>query len=190
MKTFVVNLHGGPGAGKSTTSTGVFSLAKIHDVNTEYVNEYAKDRAWEGTLMQASYNPFYILTKQYQKQMRLNGKVAFMITDSPLLQASVYSNDKFFKEYAKNLFDRFENINYFIRRKKVFNPKGRGHNLKQAKQLDRKIKNVLKKHNYKFKELDGNFDAINTIITDVLTRLNIEPRWKVVEEEDREYFLL
>ncbi len=43
----VVNLFGGPSAGKSTTAAGVFALLKLHDLRSELVTEFAKDLTWE-----------------------------------------------------------------------------------------------------------------------------------------------
>ena len=45
--SLTVNLFGGPGTGKSTTSAAVFSLLKMHGVNAELITEFAKDLTWE-----------------------------------------------------------------------------------------------------------------------------------------------
>ena len=45
--TLVVNLFAGPGAGKSTGAAYIFSMLKMAGIDTEYVNEYAKDKVWE-----------------------------------------------------------------------------------------------------------------------------------------------
>lgn len=47
MKTKVINLYGGPGTGKSTTAGALFAEMKFRGINCEYVQEYAKDKAWE-----------------------------------------------------------------------------------------------------------------------------------------------
>jgi ATP:corrinoid adenosyltransferase len=44
----VINLWAGPGAGKSTTASGLFYLMKTADMQVELVTEYAKDMTWEG----------------------------------------------------------------------------------------------------------------------------------------------
>lgn len=46
--TKVINLYGGPGTGKSSTAGMLFAHLKLRGVNCEYVQEYAKDAAWEG----------------------------------------------------------------------------------------------------------------------------------------------
>lgn len=57
QKTLVINLFGGPGAGKSTFCASVFADLKWRDINCEMALEYAKDRVWEGS--------FNVLENQY-----------------------------------------------------------------------------------------------------------------------------
>ena len=45
--TKVINLFGGPGAGKSTTAAGLFYEMKVRDIKCELVTEYAKDMTYE-----------------------------------------------------------------------------------------------------------------------------------------------
>jgi len=42
MKTKVINLFAGPGAGKSTTAAGLFAEMKRANVDVELVTEYVK----------------------------------------------------------------------------------------------------------------------------------------------------
>ena len=46
-KSIVVNLFAGPGAGKSTGATYIFSKLKMLGIDAEYVSEFAKDKVWE-----------------------------------------------------------------------------------------------------------------------------------------------
>jgi tRNA uridine 5-carbamoylmethylation protein Kti12 len=50
MKTVIVNLYAGPGAGKTTCAWEIASRLKKENVSTEYVSEYAKELVWEGNL--------------------------------------------------------------------------------------------------------------------------------------------
>lgn len=45
--TLYVNLYGGPGTGKSTGASYIFSKLKLAGVEAELVTEYAKDLVWE-----------------------------------------------------------------------------------------------------------------------------------------------
>jgi broad-specificity NMP kinase len=44
--TLVVSLFAGPGVGKSTMATGIFSALKFKGIECEYVSEYAKNLVW------------------------------------------------------------------------------------------------------------------------------------------------
>jgi len=175
-KTDVIALYAGPGAGKSTTATGVFSLLKMHGVNCEYTSEYAKDKAWDETLM-VCYNPYEICVEQYQRQFRLMCKVDVIITDSPLLLQAAYNDEKEFHDLAVHLFKKFNNYNYILKRKKEFNPKGRVHNLEEAVKLDKKMYELLDTYGEEYEELIGDYSAVNYIVNVTLKRLGKEQRY-------------
>lgn len=46
-KCTVINLFGGPSAGKSTLAAGVFYNLKCMGINCELITEYPKDKVWE-----------------------------------------------------------------------------------------------------------------------------------------------
>jgi len=62
--TLIVNMFGGPGCGKSSMATSVFSHLKWKGWNCEYVSEVAKDLVWEDSL-QTLGDQFYVSAKQY-----------------------------------------------------------------------------------------------------------------------------
>lgn len=177
-KTKVINLFGGPGCGKSTTATGVFSLLKIHGVNCEYVSEYAKDRAWEGTL-EITHNPFYITAKQHHRQFRLKDKVDVIVTDSPILIAMAYTDWKSHADMCRYLFSTFDNDNYVIKRVKKYNPSGRVQNAKEARAKDDRIIDLLQDDNINFKMVNGDVKGINTITSNILKELGIKQKYQI-----------
>lgn len=128
--TLVVNLFGSPGSGKSSGAAYIFSQLKKLGIDCELVTEYAKDKCWEGDyIFSDATNQFYIGAKQYYRVNRVNGKVDVIITDSPVLLSCFYntapemSNE--YNEVVKRLFNRFNNINFFVNRAKPYNPNGR-----------------------------------------------------------------
>ena len=88
-KTRIVNIIGGPGVGKSTIATGVFSLLKQNNISCELASEYAKDVTWEGNHNLFN-NQIKIFAEQYRRIYRLLDKVSYVICDSPLILNSIY----------------------------------------------------------------------------------------------------
>jgi hypothetical protein len=165
--TIIVNLFGGPGSGKSTTATGVFSALKQQDISCEYVNEFAKEVVWEDTT-QLLNNQIFIFAEQLRRQLRLVGKVDYVITDSPILLSCVYfdywkTKDKFFtsvyKEktlrYFLETFLQFKNVNWIINRNKPYQQAGRIQTLKEAEKVDADIRHWLDYHMFEYQVTDS-----------------------------------
>lgn len=179
--TKIINMYGGPGVGKSTAATGVFSQLKSAGVNCEYVSEYAKDIVWEQTNALLD-NQIHIFAEQFRRQFRLVGKVDYVITDSPLILSCVYfdhwfrkRNTKMFddayceltKKYFLESFRQFDNINWVIHRAKEYNPKGRMQSLDEAKQIDQEVQNYLLKNWIPYEVTDSKFavqDVYNSVM--------------------------
>lgn len=70
IKTLIINLFGGPAAGKSTAATGIFCLLKMHWVRCELVTEFAKDLVWEERYKTLK-NQQCVFGKQYHKIWRV-----------------------------------------------------------------------------------------------------------------------
>lgn len=87
--TLIVNLYGGPGTGKSTTAAGLFYKLKEAGINSEYIQEYAKDKTWQADYFTLECQP-YITSKQLYRLHRVLDKVDVVVTDSPLIQGLVY----------------------------------------------------------------------------------------------------
>ena len=179
-KPIVVNLFSGPGSGKSTTAAGVFSLLKLHGVNSELITEFAKDLTWEGRHSTLA-NQYYVCAKQYQKMWRVKDQVDVMVTDSPILFGMIYGkNIGAFNKMLIHLFDQFDNMNYFLTRVKKFNPAGRNQTEEEAKELDKEIRKMLDDFKIPYENLIANEDAINHIVHDVLHILNIKARFIIL----------
>jgi hypothetical protein len=162
-------MFAGPGAGKSTTSAGLFTILKLHDgIKCELVTEFAKDLVWE----ERNYtfkNQFYLFAKQQHRVWRVSEKVDITITDSPILLSNIYgkhynrhcANEAFY-DYVLMEFNRFKNFNFFIERKKEYAEYGRNETAEEALTVDRKIKEYLKNQNIEYTSIDGTIEGINT----------------------------
>jgi len=172
IPTICVNLFAGAGAGKSTCATGIFTLLKHHNVNAEYVSEYAKDLVWEERL-HLQRNDLDIFTEQAKRQFRLNGKVDVMITDSPILLSSVYIQpfDELFHAIVMREFKKYNNMNFYINRIKQYLRIGRHESESGAKRIDEKVKEFLIREQIRYEERFGNNDTVNYIAGLVLKQL-------------------
>jgi hypothetical protein len=164
----VINLFGGPGAGKSTTAAGLFFKMKTdkHVKSVELVTEFAKDMVYAQRMKELSENQLYITSKQHHKMERVRNQVDYLITDSPVLQGLVYTPINylaFFEPLVKEVYYSFNNFNILLRRVKDFKEYGRTQKEEKAKELDRNIRALLAENNIKYWEVDGDENAPETI---------------------------
>jgi len=168
----IINLFGGPGIGKSTTAAGLFHKLKLNYFETELVTEYAKDVTWEQRYKTLE-NQFYVSAKQhhriwrileYWKDKNVNG---IIVTDSPFILGLQYlkesESSEEFKKFILKEFNKFNNLNILLKRKKKYNPIGRNQTEEEAKQIDNNIKNFLQNNNIDFIEIEGDENAVNKI---------------------------
>jgi nicotinamide riboside kinase len=164
--TKVINLYAGPGTGKSTTAAAVFTELKYRDVNCELVTEFAKDGAWEGRGPKFfAYQP-YIFGEQAWRLHRLRDQVEVIITDSPLLMMLAYCDKPCLTSAIVEEFNTYDNYNFFLNRKKKYNPMGRVQTEAQSRQLDLVINELL--HDYvllsRFWTIDADRGAAHEIV--------------------------
>lgn len=145
IETVYVNLLGGPSSGKSTTAARLFSEFKLKGHESEVVTEYAKDKVWEGTTAVFG-DQFYISAKQWHRLFCLQGKVEFVVTDSPILMSATYAddNDHALKNLIVDRHHRCKNVNIFVNRdESTFSQNGRLQNLEESKLKDTQIRNWI-----------------------------------------------
>lgn len=171
--TIVVNFFAGPGCGKSTGASWLFSQLKLNGVDCEYVSEFAKDKVWEnnGEVFKCE---FYITGKQSFKVSRCFGKVDVIITDSPIAISMVYSESDKFKAAVLEEFNKYEknNMNILLRRTVPYDSNGRFQTEDEAKNIDDKIKNTLDESEIPYMIINGNVDGYKEILDIVLEKLN------------------
>lgn len=167
----VVNLFAGPGSGKSTTCAGLFSKLKLAGINCEMALEYAKELVWENSLETLD-DQIYIFSQQLHRLNRLKDKVDVIITDSPLLLSTIYNKEYSwaFTELVHEQFNKFNNINYFIKRDESFNPAGRIQNIEEALEKDEEIYDLLYTNDIDYKLIHKK-DAVKEIFNDLKTLL-------------------
>jgi hypothetical protein len=164
MNSKIINLFGGPGIGKSTQASGLFTEMKKHHMSVEYTYEFPKEVAWEGNVSQLR-DQFFITANQHRNISRLYGKVEYIIVDSPIVlgcfyeqrygegyPASFYGKTGLSK-FLWNLFGQYENINILLtRNNETYDPNGRLQDLKEAQEIDADIKETLTINSIPFNE--------------------------------------
>lgn len=182
--TIVCNLFGGPGTGKSTNATYIFSELKRKGIICEYVSEYAKDITWEETHSLLN-NQIHIFSEQFRRQMRLIDKVDVIITDSPLLLGLIYYNhyainnsifsiqfDNSIRSFILCGFLEFDNVNYFLTRTKDYVEIGRNQTEQEAKQLDSEIKDALSFYRIEYETRGTEKWDADEIVNDIIERMD------------------
>ena len=167
----VVNLFGPPGAGKSTGAAQVFADLKKAGINAELITEYPKDKTWEKNLAALSCQE-YIFGKQSFRMSRCRDQVEVLVTDSPLPLSLIYNKnpalDYSFQNVVLNVFNTYENMNYYINRVKPYNPKGRNQTEAESDALNEPIKTLLSDCCISYKTVDGDNAGYKLIVQEVV----------------------
>ena len=169
-QTVVINLFGGPGAGKSTCAMEICSELKKHGLSAEYVQEYAKELVYENRmdLLDGSREHQQLLFEEQKRRMNiLLGKVDFIVTDSPVILSAIYNKDLTpdFEQQVLKEFNKNRNFNIFINRGKTFESNGRIHNLDESIEIDNQLKEYLEQNQIYYGEYqhDTISKAVNNI---------------------------
>ncbi|MBQ7009679.1 MAG: hypothetical protein IJN05_10810 [Ruminococcus sp.] len=166
----VVNLFGVPGAGKSTGAAYIFSNLKMRGINAELVTEFAKDMVWENNT-EVFKNQAYIFGTQSFRISRCQDKVDVIVTDCPLFLTAFYNKSpilgKQFNDVVFNVFNSYNNVNFFIDRVKDYNPIGRLQTEKEAQALREPMLKMLKDYNVDFTTIDGTFKGYDLIVDEI-----------------------
>jgi hypothetical protein len=141
----VINLFGGPGAGKSTAASGLFYEMKKRWIQAEYVPEFAKEMVWADTMHLLSHQN-YIFANQEYRLSRLQSKVDFAVSDSPLLLSAFYAPAGYPLSFIQSVFDffaRYDNINLFVLRSHKYSGIGRLQNEDESDKISAAMQEFL-----------------------------------------------
>ena len=168
----IINIFAGPGCGKSTLSTEIFSALKKMHLKVEYVSEYAKDLIYEKSFDKLN-DYLYVFAEQHHRIHRLKNDVDYVICDGSFLLGNLHFNndciynEKLFKALVLDTFNEYDNYNYFLKRGNTpYQNYGRKESFKDAKKMDKKLKKLLKNYEINFQTIN-NKKAFKTIIKDL-----------------------
>lgn len=169
MDSLIINFFGGPGIGKSTQSSGLFTEMKKHHMDVELTYEFPKIMAWEENYS-AVKDQFYITANQHRNISRLYGKVKYIVVDSPIILGMVYKErynetpeypsmfyDEKFDEFIISLFKKYNNLNILLKRDdSTYDENGRFQDLQESKEIDNDIRQKLLINDLPFVEFSVN----------------------------------
>lgn len=157
MSLTVINFFGAPGAGKSTAAAGLFYTMKRAWVSCEMVREFAKDLVISRTEHLLSYQN-WVFANQEKNLSSLRGQFDFAISDAPLPIQAFYSPPGYpesFERLCFDLFDTYDNINYFINRHpgNGYENAGRLQTEAESDEIAKRMKSYLRENGVPFTEM-------------------------------------
>lgn len=175
--TLVVNFIASPGCGKSTMSANLFSMLKWNKIDCELVSEFAKELVWEER-HETFKDELYLFAKQNHRLFRVNGKVDVVITDRPIILSVHYNNEYgdrslAFENMVLETHKKYKSLNFFINRKKDYNPNGRNQTEEESNEASIKIKKMLNRLNIEYIEIDGNELGVENVFNHVINHLTM-----------------
>lgn len=171
-----INFYGGPGTGKSTTATWLFSELKLRSKSVEYIHEYAKFWAYDQRKIH-KFDQTYLFGKQMQNEYRyLTRGVKNIITDSPVLLAAVYAEVNGSTAIAESLAkicqeydNEYPALDILLERgDKPYVEEGRYQTRDQAMHVDELIQNYLARYLGKRKIFKSHYQDRDRILKRVL----------------------
>ena len=162
--TKVINIFGAPGAGKSTLAFGLAYNLKLQGIEVDLAHEYVKEQLYAGNPY-PFHDQLYTYAKQNKKLNQLNGKVDYIITDSPSVQCVAYNEKEppIYNQMALDYFNQYDNLNFFIERTHQYQPSGRNQTEEQAEVVGNRIKDMLNKFDIKYTVVPAN-EALDRIL--------------------------
>lgn len=174
--TLVVNLYAGPGAGKSTTASSLFTALKLDGIEAELALEFAKDLTWERRTGALSFKP-YVTAEQMYRVHRLLGQVEVVITDSPILLGMIYDGagcTESFKAFIHDIHKSWDTLDILVTRhgRKRWSPLGRNQTFEEATDIDRNVRRLLHILNVDFHVVQGPPAPLDPVVALVKDRLH------------------
>jgi nicotinamide riboside kinase len=169
----IVQLYGGPGAGKSTTAMRLAADLKAAGYNAEYVQENVKNKAWEKRSAKYFNAQDLIFAKQHWDVDIVATEVDIVVTDSPILMSMCYIPDNFklptLKKVIREAHDSYESLNIFMKRgAKPYNPNGRNQTKEEAIAKDREIYEMLVEQEIDYIELVFDYEKNAKLLIEML----------------------
>lgn len=174
--SLLINIFGGPGTGKSTLASNIFSDLKRNHIEAVCPEEHAKIAIWSGQPWILD-QQVILLGRTWETICALHDKVDVIVIDSPLLLCSIYAGDNeptSFHDLVVDLHRRAKRLNIFLDRhpESPYSTAGRRESANEARTIDIQIKDALNSFGEKFLPLtrnEGSIDALSSMLRQCLT---------------------
>ncbi len=172
--TKVINILGGPGVGKTTLAAELFMQLKKMGYEVENVSEFAKELVWEERT-QAFSDRLYMHAEQNHRLLMMNGKLDYIITDSPLILTSVY-NSFYLKNVHSDSYNAmidqmvletwklYDNVVFLLPRQNDYHSLGRRESENEAKIIDNYLNAYLIQNGINYMTIKNRDNAVNEIL--------------------------
>lgn len=145
----VVNMFGGPGTGKSTLASSLYSELKWKGVSCEFVPEFVKGKIYDESWIELEHQ-HHVFGNQLHQVKRCSKDVNVVVLDTSLLNSLFYKTEKTsssFKSSVLEEFRKFKTVNFFVERTdSIYDTVGREQSLEEAQEIDRLVLGKLKLH--------------------------------------------
>lgn len=178
-KPKVINVIGGPGVGKTTTTFLLYAKLKIAGAFVEHVSEYAKKLVWAKNFDTLN-NQYHVSTKQYEYLVSVYGRVQYVITDGSLLHGLYYnrynltnvSNVELTEKKILEYYHHFDNINIYLTRGDFkYEQAGRIQTEDEAREVDVKLRSILDDYNIPYKVFKSDEKVIDDMVSYILNEM-------------------
>ena len=180
--TIIINIVGAPCSGKSTLACELFVALKKKHKSSEYVSEYAKELVWAGDFDTLN-NQYYVTDKQNKMISAVDGKVDYIVCDSPLVVGMFYNEynknnvsnvqktNEFIKSRIRDTLDR--SVYIFIKRDKNihYSKSGRMHNEEESALIEFQMKQLLISNDIPFIEVFTGI-SIDYVLSSIIKSLS------------------
>jgi hypothetical protein len=160
-KTYIINIIGAPGTGKTTTAALLFYFLKVKGYIAELVSEVAKPYVWQGKIEELN-DQYHISREQYLLFKSMVGKVDFIVTDGSLIHGMFYNrynkdnvSDVFITDtYIRKWYNEFNNINIYLERGNFeYENAGRIQDENESKLMDITMSKMIDSYKFDYKRL-------------------------------------
>ena len=173
----VINFFGAPGVGKTRQTFLLTAMFKQAQVDGEASLEFVKEYIHSNSEHLLAYQNFIFAQQERQLRILENSReVEFAVTDAPLVLSAFYQPENypvFFKDLVFEIFNGYENINFFIHRNHPYSHQGRVHDEESSNLVSRKMKAFLINNNVPFTEIKSTDDLSKIIFPDLLENYRV-----------------